>query len=492
MRKLFQIAIFLLLSFSAVQGSHIIGGQFEVTQISSNDFDIELVIYRDCRTTGSPPPIQLQPTIDVWIIRKSDGQLYQTIQLNRTGPIDVELGTKCYQPSLCIEDYTMAGNSVTLPDSPLGYYLASAAFARNQTIINLNNPGGTGITFTAEIPDPALAGGNSTPRFGDYPSDGYFCLNQLRLIDLAAIDPDGDSLVYELTTPLDCTLSPSPPPYDQANWRNGYSLSNVLGSSIPLSMEPATGILSAHCDKIGVFVFSYKVSEYRNGVKIGEVRRDLQYSSLNCFIDHPPIITSPTDSVFSLTALGNLCLNVRTRDSNSLDSLVVRISSSPLGPNAGNSPLYSNVQGIGTANGLICWTPDCADAFVGSAYELTIEVESKGCESIQTATKVIRVEVEDITGSLHDLFPNVITPNNDGINDFFRLTDQESLPCMFQFELEVYNRWGMRVYSNPEPDFAWDGTFEGNDLPQGVYYYLVKGSYGDQVFQLRDFLTLLR
>ncbi|HVD97630.1 MAG TPA: choice-of-anchor L domain-containing protein [Cytophagaceae bacterium] len=64
--------------------------------------------------------------------------------------------------------------------------------------------------------------------------------------------------------------------------------------------------------------------------------------------------------------------------------------------------------------------------------------------------------------------PNLITPNKDGHNDRFEITGTGK-----QFTLEVYNRWGDRVYWKTEYTNEW----EGEGLTDGIYYYFVHDSF---------------
>lgn len=96
-------------------------------------------------------------------------------------------------------------------------------------------------------------------------------------------------------------------------------------------------------------------------------------------------------------------------------------------------------------------------------------------------------------------FPNVFTPNGDGINDFF-------LPLSYnqvgEFHIEIYNRWGTRVYeANSLEAFVnpgWDGTVKATEqpAPDGVYYYLAryraKTLDQSQLQQTKGFLHLMR
>ncbi len=74
-------------------------------------------------------------------------------------------------------------------------------------------------------------------------------------------------------------------------------------------------------------------------------------------------------------------------------------------------------------------------------------------------------------------FPNVFTPNADGINEAFLPIEIEQVASL---EIEIYSRWGNLIYqSNDLDDFAnngWDGTVQstGGLAPDGVYYYVCR------------------
>jgi len=82
-----------------------------------------------------------------------------------------------------------------------------------------------------------------------------------------------------------------PPPYPPVTWNTtlGYSLANIINGANPMTVNPINGVVSATCpNTIGKFVFALKVSEWRNGIKIGEVTRDIQYESQTCDLVLPP------------------------------------------------------------------------------------------------------------------------------------------------------------------------------------------------------------
>ena len=64
--------------------------------------------------------------------------------------------------------------------------------------------------------------------------------------------------------------------------------------------------------------------------------------------------------------------------------------------------------------------------------------------------------------------PNVITPSQqDGVNDVFKLP--EGFEPM-NLEINIYNRWGKKVFHSEDPAFEWGGTEDGH-IRSGVYYY---------------------
>jgi gliding motility-associated-like protein len=78
------------------------------------------------------------------------------------------------------------------------------------------------------------------------------------------------------------------------------------------------------------------------------------------------------------------------------------------------------------------------------------------------------VELIDVSSTSSLIIPNVLTPNGDGDNDVFRLSDSFNKCAVV---IEIYNRWGMVVHESD--DFvAWNGrTSSGTKVPAGTYFY---------------------
>ena len=84
--------------------------------------------------------------------------------------------------------------------------------------------------------------------------------------------------------------------------------------------------------------------------------------------------------------------------------------------------------------------------------------------------------------------PNVITPNNDGINDYFELTASINLESFY-----ILNRWGNIVYLWDSGNIYWNGKNQnGVDLSSGVYYYIGAIKDCPNMDKLQGFITIIK
>ena len=112
------------------------------------------------------------------------------------------------------------------------------------------------------------------------------------------------------------------------------------------------------------------------------------------------------------------------------------------------------------------------DMLMEGEYEVLVE-DAGGCE-ITAAYEVPCVEyIEVEVGQL-------ITPNNDGLNDFWEITNLHVYP---DHEVRVFNRWGALVYQSSPYSNDWYGTWEaggnGEPLPSATYYFIVETNYAE-------------
>jgi gliding motility-associated-like protein len=111
--------------------------------------------------------------------------------------------------------------------------------------------------------------------------------------------------------------------------------------------------------------------------------------------------------------------------------------------------------------------------------------------AIDTLTGCMDSDIVNLEVWLHEnlYVPNAFSPNADGKNDFFSI----GLENITEFEVLIVNRWGQIVYQSTNPNFAWDGSFEGAPCQEDAYVYLVtaKGYHG-KTFSIKGSVTLIR
>ncbi len=67
--------------------------------------------------------------------------------------------------------------------------------------------------------------------------------------------------------------------------------------------------------------------------------------------------------------------------------------------------------------------------------------------------------------------PTAFTPNNDGVNDVFKVGGGEAVK---DFKLSVFNRWGTKIFETNAIQNFWNGTFNNKPQPTGAYIYFVE------------------
>ena len=115
--------------------------------------------------------------------------------------------------------------------------------------------------------------------------------------------------------------------------------------------------------------------------------------------------------------------------------------------------------------------PNIADPFASPTdditYTLTVSSVAGCTASDQVFVKVL----------YKPQIPNIFSPNGDGIHDRWVINFLESYPgCT----VEVFNRYGQRIYYSIGYTNPWDGTVNGKPVPVGTYYYIVDPKNGRQ------------
>ncbi len=85
--------------------------------------------------------------------------------------------------------------------------------------------------------------------------------------------------------------------------------------------------------------------------------------------------------------------------------------------------------------------------------------------------------------------PNVFSPNGDGQNDYIDVVTNG----VTVYEFTVFTRSGSRIYHSLSPRIFWDGnSIGGQELSEGVYYYVIEEQGDEEPYEKAGFIHLFR
>ncbi|RLD63770.1 MAG: hypothetical protein DRI84_09295, partial [Bacteroidetes bacterium] len=297
MKNLFSIILLTsILLFSGIkesQATHLAGADLTYTCLGGNTYLITSTFYRDCSGAGAPT------TQTISFNCSSNPAFNFTATLQRIPGTGQEITPGCSaSPTRCsgtqynsygVQEYIFQG-TVTL--APCNSWTIQTGSCCRNTVSTVSGQGSW--TMLARL-NNLSAPCNSSPTFSNKPV-AIVCNNQSFCFNHGALDPDGDSLVYSFYSPF--TNYPASVPYI-----GGFSATNFLTSSTPITIDPVTGDICFTPSAILSTVTGVKVDEYRNingtPTLIGTVYRDLQMKIVQCNNQIP--ILSGMDTTLSHT-----------------------------------------------------------------------------------------------------------------------------------------------------------------------------------------------
>ena len=136
-------------------------------------------------------------------------------------------------------------------------------------------------------------------------------------------------------------------------------------------------------------------------------------------------------------------------------------------PAAGQAGTWSFLSGSGSLSS----TNTTSTTVSGLGLGINIIVYKMTNEDCPNTTDSVEIIVS-MCDDFNPVFPTVITPNFDGKNDLFEI---DYLELVYpECKVTIFNRWGSVVYESVGYKDPWDGTFKGEDLPMGAYFYKIE------------------
>lgn len=404
MKKVLLIGL-LVFVCSNVFATHIVGGSFSLKWISGSNYELTLNVMRDCKNSQTP----FDDNATVGIFDKSTQRLMKTLHMSTITETQLNFsGLGCVNsvPGECVK-LGVYKEMVSLPsnvyNNDAGYYFSYQRCCRNNIIANIQNPGAAGIAIYMEIPSPKFII-NSTPYFTANPST-YLCVGNLTKYNFGFKDDDNDELRYSLVTPLNGNLDKDNPqdqnasagPYPTIDWFGSHSDEREILGSPSLAIDPKTGELSVSPLQAGIYVAAVKVEEYRFGVKLGEVRLEIQFSVTECPQPIPQLLFKDvnggiTGSSFEVEAPGKVCFDIEGTDPT--DSLFMTIDNVSADTNIANKPTFERYTvGDKKMTTRVCWQTDCSFPNT-TTQNFRVELKDNGCPVSTRALGFFNIKVK--------------------------------------------------------------------------------------------------
>jgi hypothetical protein len=392
--------------------------EYTGTTGGNDNYHVTLKIYRYCDTSGGgTAPLDNSMSLGIYNQdvnnpnNDKDWFATETLLLTSSAFIDPpSVGPTCnFTTTVCVQEGVFEAD-ISLPQDPGGYHLIVERCCRNGNIANLNNPGGIGQTYYCYVPPAGTI--NSSPQFSDIPVP-YMCTNDTISIVNNAFDPDGDSLVYSFEIPYSgysSSVNPIPDPFIDNNpyiwpippvlYNPGYSMPSPFGAGGYAFIDQNTGLTEYLIPNQGFYVVAIEIKEYRNGVLISAVRRDLQLIAIVCPPNDPPVLSTSNGSGtlnYTVTEGQTLCFPVIFTDPNG-DSLYISSTGNIFNAGVVNPPAtLSSVPDDNIAVANFCWSTECGQAST-APYQFTVSGTDNGCPP-KTTNIIYSITVEPFVGT---------------------------------------------------------------------------------------------
>ncbi len=385
-KRLYALVVLGMLSISLLpmeaSASHMAGAEITYEWITGSTYRINYRLFRDCSGITEPSTVSV-------CYRDQCNTFSGTVILSKApAPNGLEVGTGCPGFNSTCNGGSNPGyrewlytNTVTLP-SQCNWWTFSASINARNGADNLAGAAGQNLYVETTF-DNLAAQGNSSPYFTVKPIN-YMCINSPYSYNNGAVDPNGDSLSFELIQPLGggttCNFGTTPtsigfssPIYNLTN--------NPIGTGNTFNLDPSTGQMTFTPNAIQTSVVTLLVREWRNGVQIGTIMRDMQYVVMQC-TSVPPTLATDTFSLGNVHLINgqvqgcaneplSFCFDVGSTSNQAV--LVVSSNNSTVAP--GSNITYTG-QGTDSVRGCFSWTPSMLDTGLNI---LTITVKDSNC-----------------------------------------------------------------------------------------------------------------
>ena len=395
------LLLYLFLLPETTSATHISGADITYTWVSGNTYTLDLTLYRDCSGVSAPN--------NVSVSYSSVSCNYNlSVTLNKLAGTGQEITHPC-TPGLTtcsggsnpgIQKYEYTG-TVTLPAQCTDWRFGYSICCRNCAITTLSYtpPNCTGVPalYVEATLNNVAAPNNSSPIFSNIPIS-FLCIGQTFHYNHGAFETDGDSITYSFITPRSAANT-------NVTFASGYNVNSPISSSPAITLD-ASGDITLTPTQNEVGVMAIIVREYRNGVLVGSVIRDMQIWTQACSNLLPTATGINGTNNFSIVACPGqpLSFHVNSADGNASQTVTMNWNSAIAGASFSSTASQFPI-------GTFSWTPGIADARP-QPYTFTVTVQDNNCPSAGFQTYSYDIYVPDISATASATPSACATPVN--------------------------------------------------------------------------------
>lgn len=340
MRRRFLCALSLLLAATSVMtATHNRAGEITYKQLSDLTFEVTVTTFTYTLSKADRPALDVE-----W----GDNSITNVARISET------ILPNNYKKNVYVAQHTYPGPGV--------YRIVVQDPNRNYGVENIPNSVNVVFSISTILIVNTAVGRNSTPVLLNPPYDKA-ALGQIFIHNPAAFDPDGDSLSYKLTV---CTREDGKPiqNYTLPPASHKFYVDSISGD---LVWDAPTAI--------GIYNVAMEIQEWRAGIKIGVVVRDMQIEVYET--DNNPPVTSPLPDL-CVEAGEQVTLDIKATDTD-LDSVTL-IATSGIFTSTDCPATFTTLTRVaGQTTARLTWTP-CHSAVRHQPYDIIIKAEDSNRE----------------------------------------------------------------------------------------------------------------
>jgi hypothetical protein len=465
MNKLLTL-IFFFIFLSGFQqkasATHAVGAELRYESLGGNSYRFFFKFYRDCVGIAVANQYNFMGSSSCGNSINFVVNLDSIAEVSHVCSTAVSNCINFNSPFMGIEEYFFHGD-VTLPfvctDWTFG--LAPAICNRNAAITNLNNPSTFCLYVNARLDNVNFATNNS-PAFLERPVF-FLCANQVQYVQNYGYDIDGDSVVFQMITPHSDAVSD----VQYVAGLSGTQPVTYTSAADSTQFNTATGSIRFNANFNQITVIAVEVSEYRNGMIVGTMERDIQVIFENC-TNWPPASTGINGTgVFEAHICADSSLNFQifTSDFNNDSTTISAVNNIP-------GSVFITNQGSLFQTGYFGWQPPGISSASPVPYTFSITVTDNSCPVTASNGYLFQIYVDScyaVTG-----IPAVERP----AEEFTAFYSSAMQAIRFQHKmlteqsatLTLYDLTGRKIRSTfVDKAKAAGGEIEANGIARGIY-----------------------